>query len=317
MKHTIAPLLDKYFSGATTLEEEATLCAYFDSDDLLPEHRALQPMFRFCAEQKGQSAHADFDGRLLPQLEETPTGDRMQQLWDRYFSEESLNDAERTELQMHFLSGTVREDWKPYADLFFYAESLRDERLGNDFDERFFAALDGREVVESRPEKELRAYFDAKTSLEQESDLRNRPGTLGVGAAFDALFAYQRAAREETVSEDFEARLFDRIDEGVVPEGNVIPMRPRRERRYLWAAAAAVVLLIGSFAVFSNLNNTQTDALASAETDLWEKYEVTDAEAAAEETEEALRLLAKAFGSSTKKATQDLKKIERATDVLN
>ena len=41
----INKLLDKYFAGTSTLEEEKLLKAYFSSDDVASEHLMYQPLF--------------------------------------------------------------------------------------------------------------------------------------------------------------------------------------------------------------------------------------------------------------------------------
>ena len=49
-KKTIDTLLEKYWQGDTSLEEEAQLQAYFQSDDVLIGHRQLIPLFKtLCA----------------------------------------------------------------------------------------------------------------------------------------------------------------------------------------------------------------------------------------------------------------------------
>ncbi len=43
----IKNLLDKYWAGESSLEEEATLRNYFQGDDIAPELKSFQPMFQF------------------------------------------------------------------------------------------------------------------------------------------------------------------------------------------------------------------------------------------------------------------------------
>lgn len=64
----IEQLLEKYFSGSTTLEEEALLRAYFNSgtvaDSLLP----YQALFRFFEDESQEQLSEGFDHRLLQEI---------------------------------------------------------------------------------------------------------------------------------------------------------------------------------------------------------------------------------------------------------
>jgi len=47
MKHMINELLDKYWQGETSLEEERSLRKYFASNDIDEEHLAFKPLFGY------------------------------------------------------------------------------------------------------------------------------------------------------------------------------------------------------------------------------------------------------------------------------
>ena len=48
----IDELLQKYFEGLTSLEEEDTLIRYFQQSDIKDEHKSYTPIFRFLAEER-------------------------------------------------------------------------------------------------------------------------------------------------------------------------------------------------------------------------------------------------------------------------
>lgn len=48
----IDKLLNKYFEGATSLQEEEILRNYFEKEDIAENHKAYAPMFRFFIEER-------------------------------------------------------------------------------------------------------------------------------------------------------------------------------------------------------------------------------------------------------------------------
>lgn len=62
-------LLDKYFEGETSLDEEARLRDYFRSEEVEESLKPFQPLFRHLAQEQKYRLGAGFDQRLLRQLE--------------------------------------------------------------------------------------------------------------------------------------------------------------------------------------------------------------------------------------------------------
>lgn len=66
----IDQLLDRYFAGTTTLEEERTLKAYFQTETVAPEHESWRPFFQFLEEEAEVEMSDSFTERLLEQLQD-------------------------------------------------------------------------------------------------------------------------------------------------------------------------------------------------------------------------------------------------------
>jgi len=62
-------LIEKYFEGNTTLEEEARLKAYFNGPAVDEPLRQYQPLFGFFAEEQQASLSHNFDQKLMANIE--------------------------------------------------------------------------------------------------------------------------------------------------------------------------------------------------------------------------------------------------------
>lgn len=68
---TIKAILEKYWEGETSLEEEARLRVYFNQDQIAEELVPFQPMFQFFAKEQEAYLNGDFDERLSTKLKAT------------------------------------------------------------------------------------------------------------------------------------------------------------------------------------------------------------------------------------------------------
>lgn len=64
-KHIIPALLDKYFEGLSSLEEEQQLKQFFAQPDLPADLAVYQPLFQWQAAEKARRLPDDFDEQLL------------------------------------------------------------------------------------------------------------------------------------------------------------------------------------------------------------------------------------------------------------
>lgn len=70
--NNITQLLDKYWEGETSLQEEEQLKQYFSNGKVAPEHLQFQPLFQFFKDEQDVMISDDFEKRLLNQIENEP-----------------------------------------------------------------------------------------------------------------------------------------------------------------------------------------------------------------------------------------------------
>lgn len=68
----IRPLLDRYFEGETTLEEEQQLRTWFHSEDLPADLLPFRPLFLHFEKEQTEGLSSDFEKRLLEKLDPKP-----------------------------------------------------------------------------------------------------------------------------------------------------------------------------------------------------------------------------------------------------
>jgi len=157
----------------------------------------------------------------------------------------------------------------------------------------------------------IEKYFEGETSLEEEAMLRDYFNNGQVEeelSAYQPLFQYIANEQEQALSDDFEEQLFQRL-EATSPK--IVQMRlwPRQVMRI--AAVAAVLLVAMIF-----LQKTNTTQAQQAAVD-WSKYEITDEQQAYDETVKALKLLSTKLNKGTKKAEQEMEKMEKVGKYFN
>lgn len=66
--NNISQLIDKYFQGETSLEEEKQLRAYFQQEEILPELKLYQPLFGLIESERSQKMEEGFDNRIYHKI---------------------------------------------------------------------------------------------------------------------------------------------------------------------------------------------------------------------------------------------------------
>ena len=80
----IKDLLETYFEGETTLEEEAKLKDYFLQDEVDPKLKEYQSLFQFFSFEKKQQLDDSFETQLIEKIQEQQTQiPKLRPLWPR------------------------------------------------------------------------------------------------------------------------------------------------------------------------------------------------------------------------------------------
>ena len=112
MKHNIDHILDNYWAGESTVEDEVLLKDYFKSGEIQEKHELYKELFVFFSEQNNityQKENIVIDySRLL----------------DKYWDGETSEDDEFI-LKVYFCSGNVQEEHKVFVDLFEYFDTQK------------------------------------------------------------------------------------------------------------------------------------------------------------------------------------------------
>ena len=139
-------LIEKYFNGETSLQEEAELKAYFISGNVEESLKEYLPLFQFLREGQHMELSADFDKKLFEKIDAGTN--RISHLLDKYFEGETSIDEEAT-LQAYFNSGQVDTSFKQYQPLFQYFKEEKEMKLSADFEDKLFAKMEvGAKVIQ-------------------------------------------------------------------------------------------------------------------------------------------------------------------------
>ena len=295
-------LIEKYFAGETSIEEENQLKAYFNSGQVEESLLEYLPLFQFYGVEKEQRLSADFDDKLFEKIE--TIGDNPAELLEKYFAGESSIEQEER-LKAYFNSGQVEKPLEKYIPLFQFFNQEKQLTLSADFDERLFEKL---ENAESNISDLLEKYFAGQTSIEQERQLNKYFSSGQVDPElqkYQPLFQYFNHEKELHLNADFDENLFRKMEGGA----KIVQMRSWRRRLLRVAAAAAIML--GAYLVFQTPqgpSNGQVD---------WAAYEVNDEQMAYEETMKALKLLSSKLNKGKKRTINEVVKTEPVTKYLN
>ena len=158
----------------------------------------------------------------------------------------------------------------------------------------------------------IEKYFEGETSLEEEATLRDyfKDGQVAEELKqYQPLFQHFASERMQTVSSDFDAVLFQKMEAGT--HEKVVRMRtwPRQIMRL--AAVGAVLVAAMIFLQKSNYMQAQQAAVD------WSKYEVKDEKVAYDETVKALKLLSSKLNKGSKKAADEVSKMEKVGKYFN
>lgn len=112
MKHNIDHVLDKYWAGESSIEDENILKEYFSNNDIQENHLPFKELFVFFNEQSKIEYRKD------------DIGVDYSDLLEKYFDGET-SDREEFILRDYFRSKMIRDEHKLYTELFEYFDAQR------------------------------------------------------------------------------------------------------------------------------------------------------------------------------------------------
>ena len=109
MKLNIDEMLDRYWEGESSVEEEKVLKAYFQNDGVAEEHLPYQALFGWMDDQSGIS---------------NPRSYEIEDILARYWEGETST-KEVEILKVYFRNGEIDESHLPFAELFGYFDDQK------------------------------------------------------------------------------------------------------------------------------------------------------------------------------------------------
>ena len=297
-------LIEKYFKGETSLQEEAELKAYFLSGNVEETLLEYQPLFQFFEKEKMQGISVNFEEKFFEKMEGQAT---ISQLIEKYFEGNSTQEEEAT-IKAYFNKDEIEESLKMYQPLFQHFENEKAHEVSVGFNERLFEKLEGQSDISQLVEK----YFEGATNLEEEGKLKDYFNSDEVKDSlkqYQPLFQYFEQEKAQHVSADFDNKLFEKIESA---GAKIVPMRTFRRRLMRVAAVAAV--LLGAYMFLQEPVGPPDNGPVAID---WSAHEINDEQLAYEETVKALRLLSSKLNKGKNRTAVEVAKAEPVTKYLN
>lgn len=130
MYQGIDKIIEKYWAGDSTLEEETTIQRYLSSDEVQEQHLDLVPLFNSLTQSGKESIPKRLDAAMIIQAAEAQTASHsdidniLAQYWE---GNTSLTEEES--LKTYFRSGSVSPEHREWIPLFSYFESSAEEKI--------------------------------------------------------------------------------------------------------------------------------------------------------------------------------------------
>lgn len=170
MTDNINHIIEKYWAGESTLEEESQLQSYLLSDKVASEHMELVPLFRQFAETKVTGMKHTFD---MAALLDSVYADA-DNLVEKYLDGSSTL-GEEEKLKAYFSSGQVKAEHKDLIPLFSYFRKQEEISSAGDLDMSFL---------------EEKKTIDINRNQEQEVKVRRMfPRIATIAASLLLMFA--------------------------------------------------------------------------------------------------------------------------------
>lgn len=160
----------------------------------------------------------------------------------------------------------------------------------------------------------LDKYWAGESSLKEEETLQSYFQQANIAEEhrqFAPLFQYFTAEKETLLSDDFDQRLLQQLEE-IEEEGRIVPLQRESRRRrwsYISGAAAAIALL---FSCWFLLQKPADPVIASLT-----QQEVAEAKIAYQQAKDALLMLSTKMNKGTQAAVNGLNELDQATQVVS
>lgn len=293
----IKSLLDKFFEGETSLQEEQELKNYYSKSELSEDLKVYDPLFQLFSNEKSiEINNPDFRQNIINSI--------VSDLVEKYFEGNSTIEEEKT-LKTYFSGDLVSEALKTYKPIFDFSENEVGLSLGSSFDAKLKT-----ELIKSLLEK----YFEGESSSEEEKELKSYFAGGDVSTElkiYSNLFDYFDLEKGKEVSRAFDLKLEKKLQGSESSQQNkpvVRRMFPQMAR-----AAAAVLVLVGAVWFISS-NGVDDSTLAQSKTIDWSKYEPKNPEEAYKKTMEALAMVSTKMKDGEEQTLKGFRKIKTAND---
>ncbi len=297
----IKNLIEQYFEGDTSVEQEQLLRTYFSGEEIHDELTLYTPIFRFQTTDSKQTLSSEFNSNLKSAI--------IDDLMASFFEGESSLEDEK--VLKEYFAGNIEEKHKEFVPYFTYTTQEAIPKLSADFNTDFQSKL---------MDSLIEDYFEGETSLEDEKMLHQyfQGEVSSQHLKYKDLFGLFVEERKPQLSTDFNQNLEEKLS-----GGKVIEMKPAEEkgkiRRItptLWRAAAMIALAVGALWML-DLPKSGTDMpVASASTIDWTQYEPKNAEEALEKTKAALALVSRKMKEGEEQTLKGFRKMKSANQAI-
>ena len=291
MEFKIKSLLENFFEGTSSLQEEQELKNFFLKNELPEDFKTYLPLFQFFKSEKAiELSDVGFRQKVIDSI--------ISELVEKYFEGTSSINEEKT-LKAYFSGSQVSDNLKTYQPIFDFSENEVGLHLGSSFDSKLKT-----ELIKST----LEQYFEGETSVEEEAELKTYFSGNEVAEelkSYAPLFEYYEYEASKEVSRAFDLKLQKKL-QPAEHQPVVRRMFPQMMR-----AAAAVALAVGAFWFINSGNNPATLEPQSASID-WSKYEPKDPEEAYKKTMAALAMVSNKMEEGKEQTLKGMSKINTA-----
>lgn len=297
MESKIKSLLEKFFEGNSSLQEEQELKNFFLKNELTGDFKTYLPLFQlFKAEKAIELSDVGFRQKVIDSI--------VSDLVEKYFEGTSSINEEKT-LKAYFSGSQVSDNLKTYQPIFNFSENEVGLHLGSSFDSKLKT-----ELIKST----LDQYFEGESTVEEEAQLKTYFAGNEVAEelkSYAPLFEYYEHEASQEVSRAFDLKLQKKLQPAESAPADKRQPVVRRMFPQMMRAAAAIALAVGAFWFINSGSNSMVTEPKVASID-WSKYEPKDPEEAYKKTMAALAMVSTKMEEGKEQTLKGMSKINTA-----